>query len=79
MKNRMKIMKCMHKNQEQQRFSVDDLIKGTSLKKSQIDYEIKLMVNNDIVNKVNDMKDLRRSYYMKGREFSGEWKKFFDL
>lgn len=76
MKNRRKIMKCMKETENKQKFSVDDLIKGTVLKKSQIDYEIKLMATEKIVEKVNDMKDLRRSFYIKGEKFDEEWKNF---
>ena len=76
MKNRRKIMKCMKENVTQPKFSVDNLIRGTNLKKSQIDYEIKLMIEQEIVTKITDMKDLRRSYYVKGSKFDDEWRNF---
>ena len=69
-------MKYMKENTTQSKFSIDNLIRGTNLKKSQIDYEIKLMIEQNIVDKINDMKDLRRSYYVKGSGFNDEWENF---
>ena len=69
-------MKHMKSKSNNQRFSVDELIRGTGLKKSQIDYEIRLMMNASIVEKVADMKDLRRTYYVKGVNFDAEWEQF---
>ena len=56
-------------------FSIEMLETGAGLKKSQIDYEIKLMKEDQIVKRIVDMNDLRKAYYVRGENFDDEWQK----
>lgn len=63
MKHRRIIMKHIDENERILKFSVSDVAKACSLKKSQADYEMKEMHRDGILIKYSDVTDLRKKEY----------------
>jgi len=73
MKNRRQILKFMKTKDEEYRFTIRELTFGTGLKSTQIDYEIKKMILENIVDKLINPNDLRGSFYVQGTDFENEY------